>query len=268
MKYKQLPPPDHLKEYVRHFFTIESTDSGEAPKSFRTIADGCPGLVLQHSGKETFYDQDNYRMPALFVYGQATRHREIYSNEKFSATGIYFHPHALNSIFGFNAAALTDSCIGFDDLAPGNKKFFDQLLNTSSAEEQIVLLSSFLHHQIISRKSAADPATQFALMEILGSNGNASLKNLQQKLGLSERGLERRFSQHVGVSPKLFSRICKFQASLNQLRNNEFHKLSDVAFENEYADQSHFIRVFKEFTGLSPKQYQRQTVRVIENVSI
>jgi AraC-like DNA-binding protein len=263
MKYKHIPPPDHLKEYVRYFFTLESPDTGDAPKPFRTIADGCPGLVLQHSEKGTFYDQDRYRMPPIFIYGQATRHREIHSDEKFSATGIYFHPHALHSIFDFNAAELTDACISIDDVSSVDRSLSDQLLSASSAGDHVALLSSFLQRQIIRRKSAADPVTQFALTEIIQSNGSTSLKDLQKKVGLSERGLERRFSQRVGVSPKMFSRICKFQASLNQLRNNEYDKLSDVAFEHEYADQSHFIRVFKEFTGLSPREYQKQAVRVV-----
>jgi AraC-like DNA-binding protein len=54
----------------------------------------------------------------------------------------------------------------------------------------------------------------------------------------------------------LFARICRFQASLNQIRNNDYCRLSDIAYENEYADQSHLIRAFKEFAGISPNKYQ------------
>jgi AraC-like DNA-binding protein len=49
------------------------------------------------------------------------------------------------------------------------------------------------------------------------------------------------------------------------LRNNHYHKLSDIAFENEYADQSHFIRAFKEFAGFSPYRYRQQSNEVVEN---
>jgi AraC-like DNA-binding protein len=71
----------------------------------------------------------------------------------------------------------------------------------------------------------------------------------------------------VGISPKLFSRICRFQATLQQLRTNGFDKLSDIAFEHNYADQSHFIRSFKEFAGVSPFQYQKQFEEIAENLS-
>ncbi|UOQ68039.1 helix-turn-helix domain-containing protein [Hymenobacter volaticus] len=88
---------------------------------------------------------------------------------------------------------------------------------------------------------------------------------MQESLHMSERSFQRKFKQHVGIPPKLFSRICRFQVSLNQLRNHQYHKLSDVAFENDYADQSHYIRSFQEFAGCSPYQYQRQVNELVEN---
>jgi AraC-like DNA-binding protein len=88
---------------------------------------------------------------------------------------------------------------------------------------------------------------------------------LQRELQLSERTLERKFKQAVGISPKLFARIARFQQSLDQLRQNQYDKLSDVAYGNEYADQSHFIRVFKEFTGFTPLEFRKQVHEVVEN---
>ncbi|MNV73647.1 HTH-type transcriptional activator RhaS [compost metagenome] len=100
---------------------------------------------------------------------------------------------------------------------------------------------------------------------MIESKGLASLKGLQNQLQLSERSFERKFKQHVGVTPKMFSRICGFQASLSQLKKNEYDKLSDIAYGNGYSDQSHFIRTFKEFAGFSPYQYQKQADKVADN---
>jgi AraC-like DNA-binding protein len=62
----------------------------------------------------------------------------------------------------------------------------------------------------------------------------------------------------VGISPQLFARICRFQASLTQLRTRQYQKFSDLAFEQDYADQSHHIRAFREFAGASPQQVRQQ----------
>jgi len=91
------------------------------------------------------------------------------------------------------------------------------------------------------------------------------LKDLQQKLRMTERSLERRFKQAIGISPKLFGRICRFQVSLNQLRKDNYDKLSDIAYENGYADQSHFIRSFREFAGVSPFDFKKQSNELVRN---
>jgi AraC-like DNA-binding protein len=166
-----------------------------------------------------------------------------------------------------NAEELTDSCIDIK-LIPANKEFElgERLLNSSSTQDHIGIMSSYLSAQIRKNSNDLDPTIQHALSLIHQSEGNISLKNIQKDLQLSERSFERRFKQCVGVSPKLFSRICRFQASLTQLRTNRYNKLSDIAYENEYADQSHFIRAFKEFAGFSPVQYQKQSKEVVENL--
>jgi len=82
-----------------------------------------------------------------------------------------------------------------------------------------------------------------------------SLKDIRRQLNISERTFERRFADHVGIAPKLFARICQFRASLVQLEQQQFDKLTDIAIDNGYADQSHFIRSFSEFTGLTPSRY-------------
>ena len=72
---------------------------------------------------------------------------------------------------------------------------------------------------------------------------------------MSERTFQRLFESNVGISPKMFSRICQFHSAFQQLDEGRFTKLSDIAYQNGYADQSHMIRTFKEFTNVSPKEY-------------
>jgi AraC-like DNA-binding protein len=266
MKYKQIQPPDNLKNYVRKFWTLESNADDGLSKTFGTIADGCPGLIFQQPEKGIFYDQNNKQLPSTFLYGQTTEHTKLHSIGKLSTIGIYFYPHALKSIFGFDADELTNSCLDISLLpARQGHQLSEQLLNTPSVAEQVKLLSSYLFAQIERNSAQADEITQHALSQIIGSKGSLSLEDLQKNLHLSERSIERKFKQSVGISPKLFSRICRFQASLNQLRNNDYDKLSDLAFENDYADQSHLIRAFNEFAGLSPYQFQKQSHEVVEN---
>ncbi|HVI48665.1 MAG TPA: AraC family transcriptional regulator [Chitinophaga sp.] len=265
MDYQQILPPDYLRDYVRYFWTLESNGADAVPKSFKTIADGCPGLIFQRSDKGLFYQNDKL-LSGLFLYGQSTRHANMTSPAAFRTIGVYFYPQGLQSIFGMNADELTDTCVDLEPTAMlQSARLSEQLMDTESLSEQISILSSYLYQQIQRNRSKGDRTALYAVSQIISSNGAVSLRDLQRELSLTERSFERKFKQSIGMSPKLFSRICRFQASLNQMRANQFSKLSDIAFENEYADQSHFIRAFKEFAGFTPNQYQKKSNEIVEN---
>ncbi|MBL7882399.1 MAG: AraC family transcriptional regulator [Chryseobacterium gambrini] len=65
----------------------------------------------------------------------------------------------------------------------------------------------------------------------------------------------RKFSSAIGLSPKQLSRTIRLQAALKMLLNDQFSNLVELAYENEYYDQAHFIKDFKEFTGSTPKEF-------------
>jgi AraC-like DNA-binding protein len=265
MKYKQLPPPAHLKKYIRYYWVLETEDDARTSNTMAPLADGCPGIIFQHSAEGSFCDPSDKTVPEIFLYGQTITPSDLRINGKFKTLGICFYPFALKSIFGFHASELTDSCV---DLTLLMSRLKEPLLNACTFIDQIEIFSTSIHQQINSKNYPVDRAVEYALAEIVKSKGTVALKNLQSELKLSERGFQRRFDQQVGISPKLFSRVCQFQASLDQLKNNRYVNLSDVAFDNGYADQSHFIRSFKEFAGFSPYQFQKHERKLAENFSI
>lgn len=268
MNYQQHQPPDHLKPYVRYFWVLESEAVGDSARTFRPITDGCPGLFFQPPEAGTFHDQDQKQLPAFFLYGQTIRHRELRTSGRFNAMGVCFYPHALHSVFGLDADQLTDTCIAIGSMTPkAGSCLTDQLSEAVSTPHKIDRLSAYLSAQIRINGVKPDAVTEYALSRLLASQGSVSLNELRETANVSERSFERRFKQRVGISPKLFARICRFQASLSQLRTTDYDKLSDIAFENGYADQSHFIRAFNEFAGFSPRHYRNQSAGIAHNLA-
>lgn len=266
MKYHQFLPPPHLRDSIRYFWGLESAEPTDKPVHFITVADGSPGIVFQQSAQGPSFQGDK-ELPSIFLYGQSTSYTRIASPGTFTTIGAYFYPHALKSIFGFDSDELTDGCLNLDDFLSGSR-LMDRLGNEVSVAGKVHVLSESLSQQASARGGRLHAATQYALHRMIGSQGNVSMKELHREMQTSERTLERRFRESVGLSPMLFARICRFQASLNQLRSRSYEKLSDIAFEQEYADQSHFIRNFKEFTGLTPRQFYRNTLETVENFPV
>jgi AraC-like DNA-binding protein len=264
-----VPPPNYLRDYVRYFWTLESNGADALPKTLGPLVDGCPGLIFYQPEGGRFYDQYNQQLSDIFLYGQTITRTELYVTGKFKLIGITFFPNALKYIAGFNANELTDTCLDLNLLPFTHRaNILDHLLNTGTTAEQIEVLSAYLFSLIRKNNLPVDRITHYAQTEIIQARGNISLKELHRNLKLSERSFERKFEQYVGISPKLFSRVCRFQASLDQLRSNNYTNLSDIAFDNGYADQSHFIKSFKEFAGYSPREFQKQSNEVVEIIPV
>jgi AraC-like DNA-binding protein len=87
------------------------------------------------------------------------------------------------------------------------------------------------------------------------------LTTLLKKLKVNERTFQRIFKKYVGITPTQYRRICQFQQSFGQLRGKQFNKISEVAYDNGFADQSHFIRSFKEFTQITPNDYLKKGLK-------
>jgi AraC-like DNA-binding protein len=268
MNYRQIPPPDYLKKYVRYFWVLENEGADKGIFMFNTIADGGPGLLFQSPDKGVYYQNDKL-LPGLTLYGQSTEPAEIKLHGTFNTVGIHFFPNALKAVFGIDADNLTDLCLDLDALARKDGYCLSEQLDACiTARDKVEILSNYLFFLVRKNSAFTDTSIDHAVSQIVLSNGNISLKELQDKLNLSERKMERKFKQQVGISPKLFTRICRFQASLNQIRINEHKKLTDIAYGNEYADQSHLGRTFREFAGTSPYKFQKLAEEIINTTDL
>lgn len=264
MKYEQFKPTEHLKDYVKFFWSAEGTNS----KTFEVIADGCPGIVFHQAENGLFLNQTK-KLSTIFLYGQTVKPIEMSAEGEFRIIGLHFYPHIVKSLFRFNANELTDTCVDLSLLPDtSNMDLRERLFNAHSVEIQIQIITEYLSRIIKKNNVRIDELMHFTIHHLIKSNGKVRLRELQRMLNLSERTFERKFGQYVGISPSLFARICRFQASLNQLKTKNYLKLSDVAYENSYSDQPHFIRSFKEFTGQSPLKFRKQSKKFAQDTPV
>jgi AraC-like DNA-binding protein len=212
-------------------------------------------------------DQAGKAWPALLLHGQATQASTMHIGGRFRMVGACLHPSAAPALFDLRADELTDSCVDVSLLTEPMRTPAHLLDPAATLPEQLEQFSAYLLAQVAATARPGVPGVQHALARLLATQGRVSLQELRQETQLSERSLQRRFQEQVGISPKLFARICQFQATLHELRAASYDKLSDLAFEHDYADQSHHIRGFKEFAGFSPRQYLHRAQEVMQNLT-
>jgi AraC-like DNA-binding protein len=106
-----------------------------------------------------------------------------------------------------------------------------------------------------------DQVLDQALDYILRSNGAAQVKDLASNAGIPRRHLERVFLRSVGIGPKLFSRIVRFQHLLRAPQRD----WARMAADSGYFDQAHLIRDFRQFTGQTPMAWRQQQVAFLQD---
>ena len=259
MFYKKIIPIKALQDYIQYFWILEDFKNNSSDKCFKIIPDGLPALIFQQE-PNLFFDRKGQALPQLYLYGQYSKYTEHTVSGYFSVIGVYLQPTALKTIFGLDAFELNHQNISLEDIV--RDAILEQLLNAISLEEKISLISSFFLKQI---ERVKNNHKKLVHASTLLQNGK-TLKEVQLEMNLSERTLERIIKQSVGLSPKIFSRIMRFQEGLNSLRQINFENFTELAYQYDYFDQSHYNREFKEFTGTNPKEFLEDRQNVLSSL--
>lgn len=250
MNTKSLGPSSTISEYVSSILVIEN-ENYISDFILPLYANGSPTIVFQTAKAS----KKNSTVGHITLYGQTIEPDELLIKEQFTLIAYFLHPHSLKALFGMSASELTNGLTDLNLLKLAKEiNIQEQLLNETSLTSRLKLIDEFILN--LSQVNKTDNRKIFFATSALKKNmGFHSLTELQKKLNTTERSLQRLFENNVGVSPRMYSRVCQFHSAFQQLQQNQFLKLTDIAYENEFSDQSHFIRVFKEFTNLTPKEY-------------
>lgn len=131
----------------------------------------------------------------------------------------------------------------------------EKIMLASSPKQKFSVLETYLLSQA-KRSINKHPAVAFALKTLPSLPHSGAISEVIAQTGLSSRRFIELFSKQVGLSPKLYSRICRFQQALQLINQKEKIDWLEVALECGYFDQSHFIHDFRAFSGLSPTAYE------------
>lgn len=250
-----LTPEESLSLFVKKILVFEGETDSESVLPF--YADGYPGLLFHETQTGLVVNPHNKQMPQLFLYGQTIKPIELVMEGPYKLIVYQLYPFVLRSFFGVNPQDINDGCYDLDNKFNAN---LQQLLQTNKLENRIQTINSLLLGLFHSKQETLDYSIRQAIQLIAESKGQLPINELAGKIHSTERTLERRFLKEVGISPKQFSKIIQFQTSFEQLSSKEYGKLTDIVYANGFADQSHFTRVFKAYTGSTPKKFDTKTI--------
>lgn len=263
MNYETFEPHQELASLVKCYWTLESPE--EVPPEKQTIVpDGCMEMIFHYGDLYVQYTEmgKSIVQPRCFVIGQLTRPLEI---EPTGETGIFsvrFHPNGFLPFATIPIKEMENKAVSLDKLfGKDGADIEDKILNAPSTLERIKLIEGFLLKRLTDAETV-DNIVKSTVEIILTANGQLSVDELSRQTNINRRQLERKFSSVIGLSPKQLSKTIRLQATLKMLLSNQFTSLTALAYENEYYDQAHFIKDFKELTGFTPREFYGNNLKM------
>ncbi|MCB9338822.1 MAG: helix-turn-helix domain-containing protein [Lewinellaceae bacterium] len=267
MKYEEFLPSHNLRPYLERFFTISLTQ--EQPIRELIIPDGTHGIlfVQQESFRRqsAFDEKDAHHLNKSYVFGQKSN-AVYYSLEKSGlyCFGVKLRPNGLSAFTPVPANEMTDTFVEAPLLFGYQFKMLEeQVFGSPSIEQKIQRLESYFLEQLPANLDEHQRLARQILAFIHQQKGQVSIARLLEIFNIGYKRMERLFKKHVGLSPKAYCRIARFNATLFYQKKHPEENLTQLAYSAGYFDQMHFVKEVKHFTNLTPSAFYQQSLQAI-----
>lgn len=202
--------------------------------------------------QKSIAEQNEVLRPRQFIGGLHSKSFQVKSLKPQSRIlSIKFKPLGARSFISERLNVFKNELVDLDFLNP---KMLDFDLENSSDQDIIKQLETSLSKVY---KTHSKNVVDCALELMTASRGFLSIKKMAQQLNISESYFRFLFNEQVGMSPKEYSKILRVNYIAKELICHQKTTLTEMAYQLNYYDQSHFIKDFKSVTGLSPKAYRK-----------
>lgn len=245
-----------LARYIRTILVLDPAPENNGNK-LPLFTNGTPALLCRTETTNKGIEI----LSQLTLYGSSATAENWNLLKCETLIAYFFKPFSMPCLFNIPASELAKNQV---ELWNWNPRKFNtvksQLAHAKSFAEKIKVLDN-LFLDLLEQQERECDIIRHATDAILLHSRKEVLAEILNDLNLNERTFQRIFKKFVGITPTQYRRICQFKGSFDQVKHSTFEKLSDVAFQTGFADQSHFIRSFKEHAQTTPKEYSRSGLK-------
>ena len=245
IKYQEFSPNPLNANFIYCFWQLKARKALLTPYTYHVVADGCIDIFFDISDPTDSW-----------IVGIAESHIEFDLAKEFNYFGIRFFPSMFPQLFAVDAEKLANQ---FQQLSHIQNHITHYISNSIPAKSQVEVIIDRMNQyfQLLINASHLDYDARFydALLAILKYGGCYEIEKLNT--GISPRQLRRLFKYYIGVSPKAFSKIVRFQHILHAKPSHRGLQQNELFFHDGYFDQPHFIREFKAYYGKTPNQAKK-----------
>lgn len=257
MDYRTFQPHPDLESLVSCYWTLEVPAENDSERQ-RIIPDGCIEMAfILGDDIKRYTSQDEFILQSrAMVLGQTIEPFFIEPTGYVNTFAIRFYPYGFANFVTTPIKNLANKETPIELLFGENiaKELEQKIIHATDSKQRIEIIENFLLEKL-NDKTTIDNIVKQTVDALLSSNGTKSITTILKEDLSKRRQLERNFKKQIGVSPKQLGKVIRLQTALKMLLNKKTDNLTNIAYESEYFDQSHFIKDFKEFTGINPKEF-------------
>lgn len=255
-------PSDALKPYIKHYWVLYSptklVNEVLFPSGYMELA-----INISEKAVNIQIGEQTGKMPTLEILGHLKKPTWETIEAGTAILITRFYPHAGSLFLPCSASDFTNRSVDLSDVLNQNLSgFYNQLMEQPSTEKKIKVLELFLMQQLAkSRKNMKilDQVEQVCSF-IDAKSDSFDIRKIATLAQRSERHLQNLFIEHVGLTPHALFSVQRFARSVHLIRNTST-ALTDIGYECGYYDQTHFIKEFKSFTGVTPSSIKKDTTK-------
>jgi AraC-like DNA-binding protein len=254
-------PAPPLDAFIRALWYTRATNLPHRRE--RVLPGGCVEVII-NLAREFLLDcpegDTERRRPPALVVGPRTIYEIIDSSDLTDLIGIVFVPGGFAPFAADPVDLLSNRIVDLEDIwGVRTRGLRDRLRELQAPQARLRCLEAFLMERfgphLASREPWRHPEVEFAVRVIERGPGIATVREVARRTGLSERRFSQIFREQVGLSPKTWCRVQRFQRAVHQLYAGADLNWAELALDCGYYDQSHFANEFRAFSGIDATTY-------------
>lgn len=256
--YRTFVPPPPFDRFIENLWYWEGHDPGHAKDTIMASGRTAIQVNLSKDHLTWFGGAEYAERRQLGPIGVCGGHSRPFAIEAFQPNnmGVQFKPGGAAAFFGGSARDFGDAHVSLSDLwGKEADSLYAQLVDAPRAEAKAGILFRAMVRRC--RDYAHHPAVELALERFARVPHRVSVRSVAQEAEVSPKKLIRLFAEAVGMTPKTYLRVVRFQRVLERVHDAPRVDWMEEVERHGYYDQPHFIREFREFSGFTPTAYFR-----------
>lgn len=259
LRFVDLQVPADLASQVGTFYYLRlpAPEVPGSPRRLVLMPSICVDLVLnlgapyrvESGGQEQRVER------GAFLRGSFPGLRFLHREGELHLMGARFKHGAISSLLPFPLKELQRRKLPLRSLWPEQAAALEELAAGPASPARLLRGFEAVLRELLKRAQRPDPLVRRAVKLFAQAQGDLEVSALAGELGVSRQTVKHKFDQHVGISPKAFGKLCRFQALLRRVASGRKADWPDLARKSGYYDQAHLIREFNHFTGFSPQKF-------------